>query len=139
MSKVSMNKCDDCGRLFPLNPDGIRRYDKHVSVHLAVKKIEGEFPLPEYLSNDQCFIRGKGWRADFEYKIRVATTRLYPESAGKSLSWYFGRIVEDSPFSKIVFRLSSVCSWCGREWNQPWGANNCTHLAGDIREKKAAT
>ena len=136
MAKVTMNKCDDCGKLFPLNPDGIKRYDFHVREHLAVKDIEDAFPLPIRLDNDECFIRGLGWRREFEHKIEVHTTELYPESEGKSLDWYFGRIVEDSPFCKIVFRLGSVCTSCGREWNQPWGANNCTHLAGDIREKK---
>ncbi len=130
--KVIMNECEYCEKLFEDTIEGFARYNSHIKVHKVVTEIEIDFPKPPYLNNEQCILRRKEWLEVFKERISAKAIELYPECENQSLSFYFGRVNEDSPFRKIVYRLDCICNYCGREWNQPYNAQHCRHLAAGI-------
>lgn len=127
MSRVTVDKCDTCGRIF----DDSAAYERHIKYHEARKALEAAFPP---IPDDGCNFANGGWSVHRdaawlkEYKTLVAGM-VGKDASGVPFSYGWYRQLDDGGhgFYGAACREMNVCKVCLREWGQPFYANSCDH------------
>jgi hypothetical protein len=133
VSRVTVDKCDQCGFIFT----DAAKYEKHLQYHADVKEIAAAFPP---VNDKGCDFANGGWSvprsADWLAKYgALISAKVGKDASAPAFSYGWFRTLDDGGhvFYGLACRWMNVCKTCYREWGQPYYANNCNHSASKDR------
>jgi hypothetical protein len=127
--KVTLNKCEYCGRLFEEEEE----FALHIHQHIALQELNRKFPKVDdtgckFVNGDFSVQRSEKWLDSYKKEI-VALVSMFKQIPSEykptTYGWFRALGDSNSMFYDPACRVLNVCPKCFKEWGQLYFAKNC--------------